>query len=126
MLSQPLRSNGIAAFGGFSQSEESLVGTRDHASPGDFENLFGGEVGRLQPGGGFSESAVATPVAAELGEGDEDLGGEGDSRAGLVSPDAPCLPGEIVDGRLGGDRDHWPSPWAAAGSMSHTSRSGSS
>ena len=88
---QPLAGHRVAVLGCLAQGEEGLVAAGGPAGPGDVEHLVDREVGRLQPGRGLGEGAVAAAVAAQHGQGDEHLGREGDPVAvGLV--DAPGRP----------------------------------
>ena len=77
MVVQPLRSRRVAVFGAFAQGEERFVAAGGPSGPGDGEHLVEGEVGRLEAGRCFGEGAVAAPVAAQHGEGDEHFGREG-------------------------------------------------
>ena len=55
--------------------------------PGDLEDLLGREEGGRQMGRGLGKGAVTALIAAQHGEGDEDLRREGD-----VPIHAPSLP----------------------------------
>ncbi len=77
VVGQPRGGRRVAVLGGLAQGEEGLVASGGPSRPGDVEDLVEGEVGRRQPGRGLGERAVAAPVPAQHGQGDEDLGGEG-------------------------------------------------
>ena len=71
---EPLPGEGIPQLGPLAQGEQRLVAPCLLAGAGDLQHLFGSEVGGGEPGRGLGERAVATAVAAEHGERDEDLG----------------------------------------------------
>ena len=71
---QPLPGGRIAVLGTLTQGEQGLVATGGATGPGDVEDLVEGEVRRCHPGRGLGEGAVAAPVPAQHGEGDEHLG----------------------------------------------------
>jgi hypothetical protein len=71
---QPLLGQRVAQLGALAQGEERLVATGVPSGPGDAQDLLGGEVGRGEAGRRLGEGAVAAAIAAEHGEGDEDLG----------------------------------------------------
>ena len=81
---QPVPGHRVTLLGLLAQGEEGLVATGRLPGPGDREDLLGRQVGRGQPGRRLGEGAVATAVAAQHGQRDEDLGREGD-------PPAVCL-----------------------------------
>ena len=75
VLVQPLAGRGVPLLGALAEREQRLVAARRLAGPGDLQDLLGREVGRLDPSRGRGEGAVAAPVAAQAGQGDEHLGG---------------------------------------------------
>ncbi len=91
VVGKPLAGRRVAVLGSLTQGEQGLVAARRPAGPGDRQHLVEREVGRLHAGRGLGEGAVAAPVAAQHGERDEDLGGEGHPVAVGVAPDLAGL-----------------------------------
>ena len=87
---QPLGRHRVAVLGLLAQGEQRLVAAPAGTGTGDGQHLLRGQVGRVEPGRGLGEGAVAAAVAAQHGEGDEHLGGVGDP--GAVGP-VPHDPG---------------------------------
>ena len=81
VLGQPFGGDGIARLGALAQREQGLVTAGRGARTRDRENLVGCEIWRLDARRRLGERAVAAPVAAQLGQRDEDLGGVCDPRA---------------------------------------------
>lgn len=79
---EPLAGLGPAVLGPVAQGEEGLLAAHRRALAGDVEDLVGGQVHPVaalaELSGDGDEGAVVAPVAAEAGEGDEDLAGVGD------------------------------------------------
>lgn len=71
---QPLLRYGVPQFWSFAEGEKCLVGADLCAPASDLENLCGLEVGSVESGGWLSERAIATFVAAQHGQWDEDFG----------------------------------------------------
>ena len=109
VVGQPLGGGRVAVLGALAQGEERLVAAGGPSGPGDVEDLVEREVGRLQPGRGLGEGAVAAPVAAQHGQRDEDLGREGHPGAeGRVAHGG--RPGHELGQRGGQQRRRGPSP----------------
>ncbi len=90
---EPSACHRIPILGSLPESEESLMATGGPAGTGDVQHFFDRQVGGVQPGRCLGEGAVAAPVAAQHGEGDEHLGREGDPVAvGRVTD----TPGEVL------------------------------
>ena len=86
VVRQPLLCDWVAQLGTFTQGEEGLVAPGLLAGAGNGQHLVGGEVRGGEAGGRLGEGAVAAAVAAEHGEGDEDLGRVGHpAPVGLVA-----------------------------------------
>ena len=85
---QPVRRHFVAQLGPLAQGEEGLVAAGARTLPGDREDLVGRHVRLLEARGRLGERAVAALVAAQHGERDEDLRGEGDP--GAVGRVAHC------------------------------------
>ena len=98
MLGQPPAGRGIALLGALAQREQGLVAAGPGSGPGDVQHLLGRQEGRLQSGRGLGEGAVVTTVTAQLGEGDEDLGGVGDARPPGGVPHRGGPGQELVEG----------------------------
>ena len=75
---QPLPRLPPAVLGPVAEGEQSLLAAEGSAPAGDVQHLVRGQVGALQPAGHGDECAVAAPVPAEPGEGDEHLARIGD------------------------------------------------
>jgi len=80
VLPQPVQCGGITDLRSFSQGEERFRTPRGRPGASDVEDFLGSEVGGPHPGGRLGECAVSTSIPAQHGEGDEHLGGVGDSR----------------------------------------------
>ncbi len=78
VLGQPLRSDRPTELGSFAEGEERLVAPGVGTGAGDVQDLRRRQVRSVQPGRRTGERAVAAAILAELGEGDEHLGGIGD------------------------------------------------
>ena len=87
----------VAPFRLIAQREQGFLAAGGLAGAGDGEHGVGGEIGRLAGAGGMREGAVVAHVAAELGERDEHLLGEGDARAMTGEAQALGQCGERVE-----------------------------
>ncbi len=95
VLGEPCGGGGVAQLGAFPEGEEGLMAAGRGTGAGDGQNLLRAQVGRREAGGRLGKGAVAAPVLAEHGEGDEHLRGEGDPLAESAVPDAPRLGHEL-------------------------------
>ena len=97
---EPVARHRVAELRPLAQREERLMATRLAPGPGDGEDLLGGEIRRVQAGRRLGEGAVAAAVAAQHGERDEDLGGEGDPPAVRAVAHRPGQHGQIFERRV--------------------------
>ena len=75
---QPVGGDRVTQFRTLAECEEGLVAAGGGSSPGDVEDLLGGEVGGLQAGRRLGERAVTAAVPTEHGERYEHFGAVGD------------------------------------------------
>ena len=96
-LGQRVAGHRVALLGPLPEGEQGLVAAGGRPRPGDLQHLLWREVGRgPEPGRGLGEGAVAAVVAAEHGEGDEDLGRVGDPGPVTAVADPPGLGQQLV------------------------------
>ena len=102
------RGGGIALLGPLAEGEQRLVAAGLGAGRAMASTWSGMGYGELDAGGGLGERAVPAPVAAQLGEGDEDLRRERDPGAVVAVADrgrlSPCK-------SAGGGQRARRSPW---------------
>ena len=91
VLGQPRPRHRVALLRPLAQGEERFVAADLGPPPGHVEHLVGRHVGRVDPGRGLGERAVAAAVAAEHRQRDEDLGRESDPGAVGTVADGPGL-----------------------------------
>ena len=101
VLCQPVRRRGVAQLGALAEGEQRLVAAGPCAAGGDLEHLLRRQVGRVEPGGGLGERAVAALVAAQHREGDEHLRAVGDACAERAVAHRCCPLGQFGQRQLG-------------------------
>jgi hypothetical protein len=74
MLRQPGAGLFIACLGSLAQGEECFMAASSGARPGNLSDLLQGEIGSWEFTWGMCECAVATSIAAQLGQRNEYLG----------------------------------------------------
>ena len=105
---QPFPGHGVAVLGPLAQGEEGLVAAGGLPGLGDGQHLLGEEVGGGDAGRRLGEGAVAAAVPAQHGQGDEDLGREGDPPPVGPVAHGTGQRGQVLEGRLQeiGVREH--------------------
>ena len=97
---EPLRRRRIARLGRLAQREQRFVTSERGTLPGDLEHVVERQERVLEVGRRLRERAVATAVAAQHGQRDEDLRREGDAVAVRVVTDARRLTRQLGNGHV--------------------------
>ncbi len=96
VIAQPLGCRRITQLRPFAQREQRLMTTGVCSTSGDSQNLLRRHERRVEPGRRLGKGAIPTLVAAQLREGNEDLGGVGDNRSEGAIANRACLGRQLL------------------------------